>query len=67
MNNIISLKISFYAVKSLILGAEKQDVLIAPVFFSTAKLIHFFGVEVIVIEKIMEKFPQLRMFNIYKV
>ncbi len=33
MNNIISLKISFYAVKSLILGAEKQDVLIAPVFF----------------------------------
>ncbi len=66
MNNIISLKISFYAVKSLILGAEKQDVLIAPVF-STAKLIHFFGVEVIVIEKIMEKFPQLRMFNIYKV
>lgn len=36
-------------------------------FFSTAKLIHFFGVEVIVIEKIMEKFPQLRMFNIYKV
>ena len=34
MNNIISLKISFYAVKSLILGAEKQDVLIAPVFFN---------------------------------
>lgn len=66
MNNIISLKISFYAVKSLILGAEKQDVFIAPVFFN-CKINTFFWVEVIVIEKIMEKFPQLRMFNIYKV
>ena len=42
MNNIISLKISFYAVKSLILGAEKQDVLIAPVFFN-CKINTFFS------------------------
>lgn len=56
MNNIISLKISFYAVKSLILGAEKQDVFIAPVFFN-CKINTFFWVEVIVIEKIMENFP----------
>ena len=43
MNNIISLKISFYAVKSLILGAEKQDVLIAPVFFNFKINTFFWG------------------------
>lgn len=43
MNNIISLKISFYAVKSLILGAEKQDVFIAPVFFNCKINTFFWG------------------------
>lgn len=43
MNNIISLKISFYAVKSLILGAEKQDILIAPVFFNCKINTFFWG------------------------